>query len=300
MSCPPVAHRPVGPRTLASIERALVHVPTRLDEAIEGRVPSLPALRREASGFAVTSLAEARRDMLVASAAPMIGFVRRRYTRFHTDLTVGFETWRERMPPRERVRIQRDAGRVAIVSRGAVDVRTYARPDELRDFHEVARAVARRNYRAIRLPEDEVARARGVRLAAADNVRAWTIHIAGEPAGYLYCAARGMTLVQEHAGYDPAFDDLDPAGVLTMAALADLFAEGRFRRFDFGEGESAHKRRFATGGVPCVDMLLLRPSLANRLTAAALAMLDRAAMAGRRVARTPSLRTLAKRVRGTA
>ena len=38
-------------------------------------------------------------------------------------------------------------------------------------------------------------------------------------------------------------------------------AEGASAWFDFTEGEGQHKRQFATGGVDCVDLLLLRPRL---------------------------------------
>ena len=82
-----------------------------------------------------------------------------------------------------------------------------------------------------------------------------------------------------------------------MEAFRDLFAEGRFARFDFTEGEGQHKRQFSTGGVPCLDLLLLRPSVANRVTTAALGGFNRAVAGGKAVAQAVGVEGLAKKLR---
>ena len=101
----------------------------------------------------------------------------------------------------------------------------------------------------------------------------------------------------DHVGHDPAFNDLSPGSVLMLEAMRDLMSGDRFERFDFTEGEGQHKRAFATGAVPCIDLLLLRPSLTNRLTAATLGGFDRAAAAAKQASQHPALKGLAKKVR---
>ena len=49
-----------------------------------------------------------------------------------------------------------------------------------------------------------------------------------------------------------------------MEALRMLFAEDRFRFFDFTEGDGAHKALFGTHSIECCSFLLLRRTLANR------------------------------------
>ena len=49
-----------------------------------------------------------------------------------------------------------------------------------------------------------------------------------------------------------------------MEALRLLFAEQRFRYFDFTEGDGAHKALFGTHSVACCSFLLLRRTAANR------------------------------------
>ena len=133
-------------------------------------------------------------------------------------------------------------------------------------------------------------------LAAADGVRGWLLLIGGEPAAYLCCTAQGSALRYDYVGHDPALNDLSPGTVLQAAAMEALFAD-RFARFDFTEGEGQHKRLFSTGGVDCVDVLLLRPTLANRMTLAALTGFDGAMARAKRAARHPALAAMARRVR---
>jgi CelD/BcsL family acetyltransferase involved in cellulose biosynthesis len=146
------------------------------------------------------------------------------------------------------------------------------------------------------LPEDAASVAHLSALAAADELRAWLLLIGGAPVAYLCCTAQGTALRYDHVGHDPAWSELSPGTVLHAAAMRDLF-EDRFARFDFTEGEGQHKRQFATDGVACVDLLLLRPTLANRATLAALAGFDGMMARAKRAAGHPRVAALAKRVR---
>jgi hypothetical protein len=56
----------------------------------------------------------------------------------------------------------------------------------------------------------------------------------------------------------------------------------------------------ASAGLPCVDLLLLRPSLANRAATVAQGTLDRAATLGKRSVERLGLERLANRFRREA
>jgi CelD/BcsL family acetyltransferase involved in cellulose biosynthesis len=62
--------------------------------------------------------------------------------------------------------------------------------------------------------------------------------------------------------------------VLQLEATRLLAAEGRYTRLDFTEGEGQHKRQFGTGGIACADVLLFRPTIANRLLIASVRGFD--------------------------
>lgn len=291
----------IGARTLAQVQRRLVRVPLSLDEVLEGRLPVLPPLDRAAHGYAVTSLPADRRDAMACAAGGMIAFVRQHYTRHYVDLTIGQEAYLAGLSSVTRAGVRRKERRVMAVSGGSLDVRRARMPEEMAHFHDVARRISRRTYQERLLggglPDDAPFLRRMYALAAAGAVRGWLLYIAGEPAAYLYCPIEGGTVRYDHVGHDPAFSDLSPGSVLQMAALADLFAEKGLRRFDFTEGDGQHKRQFSTHGAPCLDMLLLRASLANRATIAALDVFDRSAAVGKQAVARLGLTGLARKMR---
>jgi CelD/BcsL family acetyltransferase involved in cellulose biosynthesis len=291
----------IGARTLASIHRQLVRVPLTLDEALEGRLPVLPTLDRAAHGYQITSLPEDRLEAMAFAERGMIAFVRQRYTRRYADLTIGFDAYLDTMSSNARSSLKRKAKKVATVSGGQLDIRRFRTPDEMTAFHDAARRISLRTYQekllGDGLPADSAFLRDMYRLAAADSVRGWLLYVAGEPAAYLYCPIDTGIVRYDHVGHDPAFSDLSPGGVLQMAAMRDLFAEGGLRRFDFTEGDGQHKRQFATGGIACLDMLLLRASLANRLTTVALGSFDRTAALGKAATQKLGLQKVAKKLR---
>ncbi len=291
----------LGARTLMAVQRQLVRVPLSLEEAMEGRLPVLPPLDRTAHGYAITSLPADRRDAMAFAGGGMIAFVRQHYTRHFIDLTTGFEAYEASLSANTRSAMRRKARKVTTVSGGTLDVRRFRTPDELTEFHDTARRISLRTYQerllGSGLPDDEAFLRQMYSAAAAGSVRAWLLYVAGEPAAFLYLTVRAGTVRYDHVGHDPAFNDLSPGGVLQMEALRDLFAEGNLTRFDFTEGDGQHKRQFATGGVACIDMLLLRASLVNRLTTVALGTFDRSMALGKRATNRLGLQKVARRLR---
>lgn len=304
---PPNRARPIqikfeiGARTLMAVQRSLVRLPMSLDDARGGLLPELPALDRDAHGYAITSLPENLQSVAVAASGEMLPFVRQRYTRHFIDLAVGFDAWWMGLSSSARQGLKRKAKKIAQQSGGELDVRRFSHPEELDEFHDVARRISLRTYQerllGSGLPDSAEFLAGMMAQAAQGLVRAWLLFIAGEPAAYLYCPVIGETVIYAYVGHDPAFNDLSPGAVLQLEALRDLFDERRFARFDFTEGEGQHKRQFATDGVACVDLLLLRPSLANRMTMTALGMFDRGVALAKAGIYRMGLGRLAKRIR---
>lgn len=269
-------HFQVGAHTLFTIRRRLVRLAFSLDEVEAGHVPTLPPLGRGIDGYAVSSLPAAHLGTLAGSG--MIAFVQQRYTRYFIDLSGDHASYLATLSANTRSGIKRKAKRLAQASGGTLDLRRFRTPAEIEAFHAAARLLSRKTYQERLLdkglPADERFVARMLALAAADATRGWLLYLDEAPIAYLYCSVAGGTVCYDHVGHDPAFADLSPGSVLQMEAIRDLFAEGTHRRFDFTEGEGQHKRQFSTDGVACVDLLLLQPTLANRLLVAALGAFD--------------------------
>ena len=291
----------IGARTIAAVQRRMVRVPLSLDQVLDGRVPVLPPLDRAAHGYAITSLPQDQLDAVARVGGGMIAHVRQCYTRHYADLTIGFEAYRAALSGNTRSGLKRKAKKVMEASGGMLDVRRFRTPDELSQFHAVARGISELTYQEKLLggglPEDAAFLQSMYALAAAGAVRAWLLYVGGEPAAYLYCPIENGTVRYDHVGHDPVYNDLSPGGVLMLEAMADLYAAPGLRWFDFTEGDGQHKRSFATHGVECLDLLLLRATPTNRATLAALGAFDRCAAWGKRAVARWGLAGLAKKLR---
>ena len=285
----------IGARTIAAIPRRLVRVGLSLEEALGGQMTPLPPLAAGDDGYLVTSLPES-----LAIDWRGVRFARQHYTRYYVDLAAGGAVWRAQLSGQTRSTLKRKAKKLAAAGGGALDVRRFRTAAELADFHPVARALAAKTYQeklmGAGLPGDAGFVQRMMARAGDDAVRAWLLYVSGAPAAYLWCGADGETLRYDYVGHDPAFAALSPGTVLMEAALSDLF-DDRFARFDFTEGEGQHKRGLASAGVACRDLLLLRPTLANRGAVALVGGFDAAMRVAKRAAATPALQGVAKRVR---
>jgi hypothetical protein len=285
----------IGARTIATIPRRIVRVGLSLDAALAGARPALPALGIGDDGYLVTSVP----DTLALDWRGMV-FERQRYTRYYVDLAAGEAAWRGALSGQTRSTLKRKAKKLAAASGGTLDVRRFRTAADLADFHPIARALAEKTYQerlmGAGLPGDAAAVAAMIDRAAHDAVRAWLLYVGDAPAAYLWCGADGDTLRYDYVGHDPAFAALSPGSVLMEAALVDLF-DDRFARFDFTEGEGQHKRLMSTGGIDCRDLLLLRPTVANRGAVALVRGFDAALAVAKRAAALPALQQVAKRVR---
>lgn len=289
----------IGARTLFSVRRRLVRVPMELRDVLAGEVPVLPPLPKGADGWSVTSLPEPLMSAVVAEAA--IVFVRQRYTRYHTDLTIGFDAWFAGLSGNARSALKRKRRKLAEANEGTLDVRTYRTAQELADFHGLARRVAERTYQerllGAGLPRDIAFRAAMQGKGARGEAFGWLLFVGGTPIAYLYCPMTGGDVRYDYVGHDPSWGEWSPGSVLHLEAFRTLFAEPAALRFDFTEGEGQHKRQFATGGTACVDLLLLRESRVNRAVVRALQMFDGMVERVKRARDWPLVGSLVTRIR---
>lgn len=283
----------IGARTIFRIPRALVKIPLTLDDVLADVPPALGVLPAHADGFLITSLPAHQVEFLAEGGLRRIE--RQRYTRRFADLAGGYAAYLEGFSSKTRSTLLRKQRRF---DDGPPDVRMYRSVAELEEFDRLARPLAQRTYQERLLGaglSDDIGRMRA--LAAEDAVRAFILFRDGNPAAYLYLPASGKTLVYAYLGYDPALASLSPGNVLQLSAFEMLMAEGRFDRLDFTEGDGQHKAMFATGGVECVDLLLLRPTIGNLFSASSVTLFDAGVARLKGVRRWPLLGPLVDSIR---
>jgi CelD/BcsL family acetyltransferase involved in cellulose biosynthesis len=291
----------VGARTVFRLRRRLVRIPLPLREVLSGRLPDLPPLPADADGFLINSLPAGLLALIDDREPGLRAVVRQRYRRAYATLDGGFDRYLAGFSAKSRSTLRRKVRRFAERSGGRLDLRCYAAAGELDAFYREARAVSAKTYQErlldAGLPRGEGALAAMRSLAERNLMRGWVLFLDGQPVSYLYAPAEGDTLIYSHLGYDPAFADLSPGTVLQFEAMRQLTGEGRFALFDFTEGEGQHKLLFATGTAECVDLLLLRPTLANALAGRTLNAFDAAVSSAKGLVGILGLERLARRIR---
>ena len=198
----------------------------------------------------------------------VLRYVIARYQRCHIDLSGDFEGYLARFSGKTRATLRRKVRRF-VEHPDVGRVREFSRPEQMEEFHRLARRVSRLTYQEslldAGLPEDVGFVSRLVDLASRDEIRGYLLLLGDTPVAYLCCPVTDGVLLYAYLGYDPTRADLSPGTVLQYLALESLFAERRFRAFDFTEGQGEHKRFFATHETACADISFFADTPSARL-----------------------------------
>jgi CelD/BcsL family acetyltransferase involved in cellulose biosynthesis len=265
----------LGSRRLLSVPRRLSTWAFSLDDVLSDALPQAPDGGRD--GVRVLSAPTERLSEVSGRFPGFIAGGRQDYRRHYIDMAGGFEDYMARFSGKTRSTLRRKARKLADDA-GGYTVSEHRTPAEIEAFLAAALPLSAKTYQArlldAGLPGDPAARRAMLEAAEADRMRAFLLHAGGAPVAYLSLPVVGATLIYAHLGYDPDWARLSPGTVLQMDALERLFAEQRYRWFDFTEGEGPHKAMFGTHSAACTSLVLLEPTLANRTLLGARAGFD--------------------------
>lgn len=195
-------------------------------------------------------------------------YVMSRSPRYFIEFGENFDDYiKSNFSSKTRSTIQRKVKKFAKHSGGELEWKAYRTPDEMMVFHGEARKVAAETYQEKlfegALPGDDEFIEQMRREAAADSVRAYLLFHDGKAVSYLYLRSHDGTLTYDFLGYLPDYGKWSVGTVLQWVALETLFAEKKFRLFDFTEGDGSHKRLFATNDVQIANVIYVRRNLSN-------------------------------------
>lgn len=220
-------------------------------------------------GFLVRGLPVAGEPPVLRRIDDYLCYVPSRYQHCYIDLGGSFEAYQKKFSSKTRSTINRKVRKYREHCGDALTWTTYRTPDAMRDFFRHARRISRLTYQERLLdagiPGDEAFIARAEALAAEDRVRAYILFDGERPVSYLYCPIEDGVLIYAYLGYDPAYMQLSVGTVLQWLAVEQLFDEGRFLYFDFTEGQSDHKRLFATHQRQCANVYFVRDTVRNAI-----------------------------------
>jgi hypothetical protein len=198
-----------------------------------------------------------------------IRYVPEQYYRHYVNLQGSFQDYLNKFSGKSRSTLQRKVRKFSEFCGGEISWREYCRPDEIEEFYRLAREVSKKTYQErllnLGLPDGDEFKQELLDMAERDSVRGYILFFGEKPIAYLFCPVRDGILFYRYLGYDPEFRNWSPGTVLQHLVLERLFAEGKFKMFDFTDGEGPHKEFFSTGSMRCADVYFLRPTLRNLL-----------------------------------
>ena len=180
----------------------------------------------------------------------LLCYAHKQYSHYYIDLRGSFDDYISKFSSKTRSTLKRKVAKFERESGGTLDWRRFKTPDEIRAFFPLARQVAVKTYQEKLfgggLPDSPEFLERALELAGEARICAYILFSDGKPVSYLYCPAQDGVLSYDYLGYDPDYARQSVGTVLQWLALQDIFESGHYELFDFTEGESSHKKLFAT------------------------------------------------------
>lgn len=243
-----------------------------LDEEVPPVAMPLPPVDAPASGsqgFLVRSLPVSVQQPVVRKVGKYWCYVPAQYMRYYIDLRQSFSDYKHKFSSKTRSTLGRKIKKYAEHCGGTISWKSYKTRDEVRAFFALARQVSVNTYQEklldAGLPDTEGFVSSMEVLASEGRVRAYILFDGDRPVSYLYCPIHNGVLLYQYLGYLPEYGKWSVGTLLQWFALEEIFGEGKFKLFDFTEGQSEHKRFFGTHSVQCANVYFLKRSLRNIL-----------------------------------
>lgn len=258
----------LGDLTLFSIVLSMQTRSERLsDESKAVESPARPGepLERDSQGFMIRALPIVGELPALSVIDDFLRYVPLQYGHCYIDLRTSFDDYQKKFSSKTRATINRKLRKYSEHCGGRIEWRTYKAPAEMRTFYRHAREVSRKTYQEKLLdagiPDSEEFVREMEQFAADGRVRAYLLFDGDRAVSYLYCPVHDGTLVYAYLGYDPQYMKHSVGTVLQWFAVRQMFEESVFRFFDFTEGQSDHKRLFATHEMRCANVFFVRRTL---------------------------------------
>ncbi len=242
---------------------------TALTTDLNQTKPPFDRFSKEVEAFLIRSHPVDRELPRLEYLPQAIRYVPAQYHRYYIDLRGTFADYLNKFSSKSRSTLTRKVRKFTDYCGGELTWREFRLRQEMGEFYQQAREVSRKTYQErllnAGLPEDDEFREEIFDLADRGLVRGYLLYHHQTPIAYLYCPMQDGVLFYRYLGYDPEYGNWSPGTVLQFVALEKLFGEGKFRMFDFTEGQGPHKEFFATGCERCADVYYLRRTVRNLL-----------------------------------
>lgn len=262
----------LGDRTLLASKLWLQVREVGLDDEtlpVAEPIPPADSLQANSQGFLIRSLRIVDKQPMLRTQHDYLCYVSSQHQRYYIDMRQSFAEYKNKFSSKTRSTLNRKVKKYAEHCGGNISWKIYKSAGEMPEFFRFARAVSERTYQEklldAGLPDSEKFLDEMEQLAQQGHVRGFILFHQNKPVSYLYCPISNGVLIYAFLGYDPGYMNYSVGTVLQWLALEHLFEERLFRFFDFTEGQSEHKKLFATHSVQCANVFFLRNNLRNKV-----------------------------------
>lgn len=237
------------------------------DPAVSELIPPADPRQAGSQGFLIRSLRITGEQPVLEKRSGYLCYVSSRYLRYYIDMRMSFAEYKAGFSSKTRSTLNRKIRKYADYCGGEISWKVYKAVGEMPEFFQLARAVSETTYQEklldAGLPDSEKFFLEMEQLARQGLVRGFILFHQNQPVSYLYCPITNGVVIYAFLGYDPRYMNFSVGTILQWLALEHLFGESSFHFFDFTEGQSDHKRLFATNSAQCANVFFLRSSLRN-------------------------------------
>jgi len=231
-------------------------------------IPPADTLQSNSQGFLIRSLRITGAQPILRRQNGYLCYVSSQYPRYYIDMRHSFAEYKSKFSAKTRSTINRKIRKYADYCGGEIRWKVYTAVEDVPEFFKLARAVSVMTYQEklldAGLPESGKFVLEMEQLARQQRLRGFILFHDAKPVSYLYCPVTpNGVVIYAFLGYDPNYMNFSVGTVLQWLALEHLFEENSFRFFDFTEGQSAHKKLFATHNVQCANVFFLRDNMRN-------------------------------------
>ncbi len=236
--------------------------------AVTEPAPPADVLQVNSQGFLIRSLRVIGEQPILRRRDNYLCYVSSQHHRYYIDMRQSFAEYKSKFSSKTRSTLNRKLRKYAEYCGGDIAWKVYKSAGEMPEFFRLARVVSRITYQEklldAGLPDSEEFLREMEQLAQQGLIRGFILFYQDQPVSYLYCPISNEILIYAYLGYDPGYMSFSVGTILQWLALEHLFEERSFRFFDFTEGQSEHKKLFATHSIQCANVFFLRSNLRNK------------------------------------
>jgi len=245
-------------------------------KTLQSLLPTDPPLPQLITGIPIDKEAKLKK---INTLFQKLYYIRSQYINYYIDLQnfTSFDDYLSKFSAKTRNTLKRKVRKS--VAKGFTH-KIYTSISDVDKFHEYACLVGNRTYQKkcfnASIPSTNNFRRSLMKQAKEHSFLGLILFFQNKPCAYLYCPIIEGEYRYTYLGYLQEYSEYSPGTVLQFRILEHIYSmQLTANRFDFTEGDGAHKKLFATNSQIKANCLIIENSITNQLWLRTQIMIDK-------------------------